>query len=160
MLPGIAPITTIAMLLPFTFGLSPASAMIMLAGIFYGAQYGGSTTAILVNVPGETSSAIVTCLDGHQMAKQGQAGTALAIAAIASFFAGTVATVVIATASVPLAWLALKFTAVGIFQPDGARANRRGRARARLARQVAWRWCCSACCSASSASTSIPARRA
>ena len=95
-LPGIAPITTIAILLPFTFSLPPASSLIMLAGIFYGAQYGGSTTAILVNVPGE-SSAIVTCLDGHQMAKQGRAGPALAIAAIASFFAGTIATVVIAT---------------------------------------------------------------
>ena len=73
-LPGIAPLTTIAMLLPFTFGLPPASSLIMLAGIFYGAQYGSSTTAILVNVPGETSS-IVTCLDGHQMAKQGRAGS-------------------------------------------------------------------------------------
>jgi TctA family transporter len=113
-LPGIGPIPAIALLLPFTFGLSPPSAMIMLAGIFYGAQYGGSTTAILVNVPGETSS-VVTCLDGHEMAKQGKAGTALAIAAIASFFAGTVATVVIAVLSLPLAALALKFTAVEYF---------------------------------------------
>jgi putative tricarboxylic transport membrane protein len=113
-LPGIAPITTIAILLPFTFSLPPASSLIMLAGIFYGAQYGGSTTAILVNVPGE-SSAIVTCLDGHQMAKQGRAGPALAIAAIASFFAGTVATIVLATASVPMSWLALKFTAPEYF---------------------------------------------
>ena len=86
----------------------------MLAGIFYGAQYGGSTTAILVNVPGE-SSAIVTCLDGHQMAKQGRAGPALAIAAIASFFAGTIATIVIATASAPMTWLALKFNAAEYF---------------------------------------------
>lgn len=91
-LPGIAPITTIAILLPFTFSLPPASSLIMLSGIFYGAQYGGSTTAILVNVPGE-SSAVVTCLDGHQMARQGRAGPALAIAAIGSFFAGCVATV-------------------------------------------------------------------
>ena len=113
-LPGIGPIPAVALLLPFTFGLSPPSAMIMLAGIFYGAQYGGSTTAILVNVPGETSS-VVTCLDGHEMAKQGKAGTALAIAAISSFFAGTVATVVIAVLSVPLAALALKFTAVEYF---------------------------------------------
>jgi putative tricarboxylic transport membrane protein len=113
-LPGIAPITTIAILLPFTFTLEPASSLIMLAGIFYGAQYGGSTTAILVNVPGE-SSAIVTCLDGHQMAKQGRAGPALAIAAIASFVAGTIATIVIATASVPMAALALKFTAPEYF---------------------------------------------
>ena len=110
-LPGISPLTTVAMLLPFTFGLPPASALIMLAGIFYGAQYGSSTAAILVNVPGETSS-IITCLDGHQMARQGRAGSALAIAAIASFFAGTIATVVIALLSLPLAAFALKFTAV------------------------------------------------
>jgi TctA family transporter len=113
-LPGIAPITTIAILLPFTFTLAPASSLIMLAGIFYGAQYGGSTTAILVNVPGE-SSAIVTCLDGHQMAKQGRAGPALAIAAIASFFAGTIATIILAAASVPMSWLALKFNAAEYF---------------------------------------------
>ena len=110
-LPGISPLTTVAMLLPFTFGLPPASALIMLAGIFYGAQYGSSTAAILVNVPGETSS-IVTCIDGYQMARQGRAGSALAIAAIASFFAGTVATIVIALLSLPLAAFALKFTAV------------------------------------------------
>ena len=113
-LPGIAPITTIAILLPFTFSLPPASALIMLSGIFYGAQYGGSTTAILVNLPGESSS-IVTCLDGHQMAKQGRAGPALAIAAIASFVAGTIATIIIATASAPMSWLALKFTAAEYF---------------------------------------------
>ena len=113
-LPGIAPITTIAILLPFTFTLPPSSSLIMLAGIFYGAQYGGSTTAILVNVPGESSS-IVTCLDGHQMAKKGRAGPALAIAAIASFVAGTIATIVIATASAPMTWLALKFNAAEYF---------------------------------------------
>src|SRR5215510_12483703 len=113
-LPGISPLTTVAMLLPFTFGLPPASAMIMLAGIFYGAQYGSSTAAILVNVPGETSS-IVTCIDGYQMARQGRAGPALAIAAIASFFAGTVATVVMATLSAPMTWLVLKFTAPEYF---------------------------------------------
>ncbi len=113
-LPGIGPIPTIALLLPFTFGMAPATAFIMLAGIFYGAQYGGSTTAILVNLPGETSS-VVTCLDGHQMAKQGRAGPALAIAAMSSFFAGTVATLVMALLSVPLARLALKFTAVEFF---------------------------------------------
>ena len=131
----------------------------MLAGIFYGAQYGGSTTAILVNVPGE-SSAIVTCLDGHQMAKQGRAGPALAIAAIASFVAGTIATIVIATASAPMSWLALKFNAAGIFQPDGARPHRRGRAGARRARQGGGDGAASGCCSAWSASTSTPARRA
>lgn len=113
-LPGISPLNTTAMLLPFTFGLAPTSAMIMLAGIFYGAQYGGSTTAILVNVPGETS-AVVTCLDGYQMARQGRAGPALAIAAISSFFAGCVATIVIALLSAPLATLALKFTAPEYF---------------------------------------------
>ena len=113
-LPGIGPLPTIALLLPFTFGMEPASAFIMLAGIFYGAQYGGSTTAILVNIPGETSS-VVTCLDGHQMARNGRAGTALALAAISSFFAGTFATIVIALMSGPLSRLAMSFTAVEFF---------------------------------------------
>jgi TctA family transporter len=88
-LPGIGPIATIAMLLPITFGLPPVSALIMLSGIYYGAQYGGSTTAILINMPGESSSA-VTAIDGYQMARRGRAGPALAIAALGSFFAGTV----------------------------------------------------------------------
>src|SRR5262245_38745618 len=90
-LPGIGPLATIAMLLPITFNLPPTPALIMLAGIYYGAQYGGSTTAILVNLPGETS-AVVTCIDGYQMARQGRAGPALAISAIGSFFAGSVCT--------------------------------------------------------------------
>ena len=90
------------MLLPVTFGLPPVSALIMLAGIFYGAQYGGSTTAILVNLPGESSS-VVTAMDGYQMARQGKAGRALATAAIGSFFAGTVSTIVIALFAPPLA---------------------------------------------------------
>lgn len=107
-LPGIGPVATIAMLLPATFALPPVSALITLAGIYYGAQYGGSTTAILVNLPGE-SSAVVTCIDGHAMARQGRAGAALAIAALGSFFAGTVATVVLAVAAPPLAELALRF---------------------------------------------------
>ena len=107
-LPGIGPIATIAMLLPATFVLPPVSALIMLAGIYYGAQYGGSTTAILVNLPGEVSS-VVTCLDGYQMARKGQAGKALGIAALGSFFAGTVATFLIAAFAPPLAELALKF---------------------------------------------------
>ena len=107
-LPGIGPVATIAMLLPTTYALQPVSALIMLAGIYYGAQYGGSTTSILLNMPGETSSA-VTCLDGHQMALKGQAGAALAIAALGSFFAGCVATVFIATVAIPLSELALKF---------------------------------------------------
>jgi putative tricarboxylic transport membrane protein len=107
-LPGLGPVATIAMLLPVTFGLPPETALIMLAGIFYGAQYGGSTTAILVNLPGESSS-VVTALDGYQMARQGRAGTALATAAIASFFAGTVCTFLIALAAPPLSEVALKF---------------------------------------------------
>ena len=107
-LPGIGPVATIAMLLPATFVLHPVSALIMLAGIYYGAQYGGSTTAILVNLPGEVSS-VVTCLDGYQMARKGQAGKALGISALGSFFAGSVATVLIAGFAPPLADLALKF---------------------------------------------------
>ena len=107
-LPGLGPVATIAMLLPATFVLPPVSALIMLAGIFYGAQYGGSTTSILVNLPGEVSS-VVTCLDGYQMARQGQAGKALGIAALGSFFAGCVSTLLIATFAPPLAEVALKF---------------------------------------------------
>ena len=107
-LPGIGPVATIAMLLPATYGLPPLSALIMLAGIYYGAQYGGSTSAILVNLPGESSS-VVTCLDGYAMARQGRAGAALGIAALGSFFAGTVATLIIAVLAAPLSALALKF---------------------------------------------------
>jgi putative tricarboxylic transport membrane protein len=107
-LPGIGPLATIAMLLPITFGLPPVGALIMLAGIYYGAQYGGSTTSILINIPGE-SSAVVTALDGHQMAKQGRAGPALAIAAIGSFIAGCFATVLVAALGAPLTSVALKF---------------------------------------------------
>ena len=107
-LPGIGPVATIAMLLPTTYALQPVSALIMLAGIYYGAQYGGSTTAILINMPGESSS-VVTCLDGHQMALKGQAGAALTISALGSFFAGTVATILVASVAIPLSELALKF---------------------------------------------------
>ncbi|NLY27433.1 MAG: tripartite tricarboxylate transporter permease [Alcaligenaceae bacterium] len=107
-LPGIGPVPTIAMLLPITYVLPPVAGLIMLAGIYYGAQYGGSTTAILVALPGETS-AVVTVLDGHQMAKNGRAGAALAIAAIGSFFAGCVATVLLAGFAPPLAEVAFKF---------------------------------------------------
>jgi len=107
-LPGIGPVPTIAMLLPVTYALPPVSALIMLAGIYYGAQYGGSTTAILVNLPGESSS-VVTCIDGYQMARKGQAGKALAISAIGSFIAGTFATILIAAFAPPLAEVALKF---------------------------------------------------
>ncbi|MFK8250775.1 tripartite tricarboxylate transporter permease [Ancylobacter terrae] len=113
-LPGLGPVATIAMLLPITFGLPPVSALIMLAGIYYGAQYGGSTTAILINLPGESSS-VVTALDGYQMARQGRAGVALATAALGSFFAGTVATFLLALFAPPLADLALKFGAPEYF---------------------------------------------
>ncbi len=107
-LPGIGPVATIAMLLPATFALKPEYSLIMLAGIYYGAQYGGSTTAILINIPGESSS-VVTALDGYQMARQGRAGAALSVAALGSFFAGCVATVLLAVAAPPLAELAFKF---------------------------------------------------
>jgi len=107
-LPGIGPVTTVAMLLPISFTLPPESAMILLAGIYYGAQYGGSTTAILVNIPGEASS-VVTTIDGHAMARQGRAGPALGIAALGSFFAGCAATLLIALAAPPLATIALQF---------------------------------------------------
>src|SRR6202795_1895289 len=107
-LPGIGTVATIAMLLPITFGLPPVGALIMLAGIYYGAQYGGSTTSVLVNIPGEATS-VITCLDGHQMARQGRAGAALSIAAIGSFFAGCVSTVLVAALGKPLTELALLF---------------------------------------------------
>ncbi|MEO6895828.1 MAG: tripartite tricarboxylate transporter permease, partial [Caldimonas sp.] len=107
-LPGIGPVATIAMLLPSTYALDATPALIMLAGIYYGAQYGGSTTAILINVPGESSS-VVTAIDGYQMARQGRAGAALSVAALGSFFAGCVGTVVIAAFAPPLTELAFKF---------------------------------------------------
>ncbi|RCW86442.1 tripartite tricarboxylate transporter permease [Phyllobacterium bourgognense] len=107
-LPGIGATATIAMLLPITFQLEPVSSLIMLAGIYYGAQYGGSTTAILINMPGESSSA-VTAIDGYQMARKGRAGAALAIAAIGSFFAGTVSTILVAVFAPPLTAVALRF---------------------------------------------------
>src|SRR5215210_3587529 len=107
-LPGIGPVATIAMLLPATYALPPVSALIMLAGIYYGAQYGGSTTAILINVPGESSS-VVTAIDGYQMARQGRAGPALAAAGLGSFFAGCVGTIIIAAFAPPLTELAFKF---------------------------------------------------
>jgi putative tricarboxylic transport membrane protein len=113
-LPGLGPAATIAMLLPATFGLPAVSSLIMLAGIYYGAQYGGSTTAILINLPGETSS-VVTALDGYQMARKGRAGAALATAAIGSFVAGTVATAVVAFLAPPLANVALNFGAAEYF---------------------------------------------
>jgi TctA family transporter len=113
-LPGIGATATIAMLLPITFQLEPVTALIMLAGIYYGAQYGGSTTAILINMPGESSSA-VTAIDGYQMARQGRAGTALATAAIGSFVAGTFSTVLVALFAPPLTAIALKFGSAEYF---------------------------------------------
>jgi TctA family transporter len=107
-LPGIGPVATIAMLLPATYALPPVSALIMLAGIYYGAQYGGSTTAILVNLPGESSS-VVTCIDGYQMARQGRAGPALAAAGLGSFFAGCVGTLILAAFAPALTQLAFQF---------------------------------------------------
>jgi len=113
-LPGIGAMATMAMLLPLTFHLEPVGALIMLAGIFYGTKYGGSTTAIMVRLPGEAAS-VVTCLDGYEMAKQGRAGPALAIAAIGSFIAGTVGTLIMALFGPPLTELALKFGAPEYF---------------------------------------------
>jgi putative tricarboxylic transport membrane protein len=107
-LPGVGPVATISILLPVTLSLDPTGALIMLAGIYYGAQYGGSTTAILVNIPGE-ATAVVTAIDGHEMAKKGQAGLALGLAAIGSFIAGTFATIVIAALAIPMTKLGLLF---------------------------------------------------
>src|SRR5262249_4074371 len=107
-LPGIGPLAAISMLLPLTYALEPTSALIMLAGIYYGAQYGVSTTAILVTVTGEVAS-VVTCLDGYRMARQGRAGAALSVAAVASLFAGCVGTLVLAILAAPLTELAFKF---------------------------------------------------
>ena len=107
-LPGLGPVATIAMLLPSIYILEPTPALIMLAGIYYGAQYGGSTTAILINVPGESSS-VVTALDGYQMARSGRAGPALATAALGSFFGGCVGTLVVAAFAPALTRLAIEF---------------------------------------------------
>jgi len=113
-LPGIGPLATIAMLLPATYGLEPVAALIMLAGIYYGAQYGGSTTAILVNLPGESSS-VVTVIDGYQMARKGRAGQALAAAGLGSFFAGCVGTLILAAFAPALTEVALQFGAAEYF---------------------------------------------
>ena len=113
-LPGIGPVGTMSLLLPITFGISPVTGIIMLAGIFYGAMYGGSTTSILVNIPGEAAS-VVTCLDGYQMAQQGRAGPALGIAAFGSFIAGTLSIVGLMVLANPLAALGLKFGAAEYF---------------------------------------------
>ena len=127
-LPGIGAFTTIALLLPATYGLEPTTALIMLAGIFYGAQYGCSTSSILINIPGEASG-VITVLDGYQMARQGKAGEALLVSALGSFFAGTLATMVIAAFAPPLANVALKFGPPEYFSLMAPWARWRHRAR-------------------------------
>ena len=117
-LPGIGPMTGVALLIPLTFGMTPTSAIILMAGIYYGAMYGGSTTSILVNTPGESSS-VVTCLDGYQMAKKGRAGPALAAAAIGSFVAGTFATLMLMLFGPWVAQIALRIRSAGVLLPDG-----------------------------------------
>src|SRR5512138_173171 len=107
-LPGIGPVAGTAMLIPFTFGMNPTTAIIMLAGIYYGAMYGGSTTSILVNLPGESSS-VMTCLDGYQMGQHGRAGAALGISAIGSFIAGTLSVMGLMLLAPPLAAFAIRF---------------------------------------------------
>src|SRR6476659_5357346 len=107
-LPGVGPLAALALLLPVTFTLSPVGGMVMLASIFYGAMYGGSTTSILLNIPGEAAS-VVTCLDGHQMAKQGRAGAALGIAAIGSFIAGTLGVIIMTFFAPAIAAVAIRF---------------------------------------------------
>ena len=159
MLPGLGPIATIAMLLPLTFSLPPVSALIMLAGIYYGAQYGGSTTAILINLPGESSS-VVTAIDGYQMAKQGRAGQALATAALGSFFAGTVATFILALFAPPLANVALAVRPGRVFLAHGAGPGHLGGAGLGLAAQGIHHDRARASCSGWSAPTSRAARRA
>src|SRR5207344_447451 len=113
-LPGVGPLAALALLLPITFTLTPVGGMVMLASIFYGAMYGGSTTSILLNVPGESAS-VVTCLDGYQMARKGRAGPALGMAAIASFVAGTFGVIALMLVAPPLARLSLAFSAPEYF---------------------------------------------
>src|SRR6201991_3098434 len=113
-LPGLGPPATIAILLPLATGFAPATGLIMMAGIYYGAKYGGSTTSILLNVPGETSS-VVTCIDGYAMARKGRAGPALGMAAIASFIAGTFGVVALMLVAPPLAQISLAFSAPEYF---------------------------------------------
>ena len=118
-LPGIGPVSAMSLLLPVTLSGTPESGIIMMAGIYYGSMYGGSTTSILVNIPGEAAS-VVTCIDGHEMAKQGRAGPALGIAALGSFVAGTFAIVALMLVAPMLARVADRVRPAGIFQPDGA----------------------------------------
>ena len=157
-LPGIGPALTVAVLLPVTFNVEPTSAFIMFGGIYYGAMYGGSTTSILLNTPGETGS-IATAIDGHAMARQGRAAAALATAAIGSFVAGTLATLGLTFLAPPLAAVALRFGPGGVFRAGRRwRSPRRCRcsaSRCGAARSACrWGWP-----SASWASTSCRARR-
>ena len=119
-LPGLGPVAAMSLLLPATFHTTPEASIIMLAGIYYGSMYGGSTTSILMNIPGEAAS-IITCLDGHEMAKQGRAGAALGIAAFGSFIAATIGIIGLQLLSAPLVDFALKFGRSGIFLSHGAR---------------------------------------
>jgi len=158
-LPGIGATATIAMLLPITFQIGdPVASLIMLAGIYYGAQYGGSTTAILINMPGESSSA-VTAIDGYQMARRGRAGTALAVAALGSFFAGTVATCLVALFAPPLTAIALRFGAAEYFSlMVVGLVSSIALAHGSIVRRSPWS--CSAFCLAWWGATSSRARRA
>ena len=158
MLPGVGPVATIAILLPVTFYLPPLAALTMLAGIYYGSQYGGSTTSILVNVPGESAS-VVTCIDGHQMARRGRAGAALAIAAIGSFVAGIFGTALIVVFGPALAKRRQRLRLGGVFRADGARPRRRGGDGARLAGRRVRDDPAGCCCWASSGATSTAAFR-
>jgi putative tricarboxylic transport membrane protein len=135
-LPGIGPAAGIALLLPLTFGMEPTSALIMLSGIYYGAMYGGSTTAILINTPGESSS-VMTAIDGYQMARQGKAGAALAVAGISSFVAGTIGVLLLSLLATPLSSVALEFRAAGILHADVVRPQRRHRAHGIVLRERA-----------------------
>jgi putative tricarboxylic transport membrane protein len=157
-LPGIGPLATIGLLLPITFHLSPIEGIIMLAGIYYGALYGGSTTAILLNLPG-TAASVVVALDGHPMAKAGRPGPPLVMTTLVSFFAACVSIVIIAAFAPPLARFALRFGSPEYFSlmVMGLSGRRLWRT-ARCSR--GWPWWCSACCSAWSGSTSPRPSRA
>ena len=121
-LPGIGPLAGISLLLPASFGLDATSAIVLLAGIYYGAMYGGSTTSILMRIPGEAAS-VMTCIDGYEMTRKGRAGPALAIAAIGSYIAGTVSIVGLMLLAPPLASFALRFGPPGVFRPSHARST-------------------------------------
>ena len=153
MLPGIGPLAGISILLPVTFGLDATKAIVMLAGIYYGSQYGGSTTSILMRIPGEASS-VMTCIDGYAMAQKGRAGAALCIAAVGSFIAGTFGVIVLTVIAPPLARLCAALRAAGIHRAAGARPGLPRLHVVDLAGAHAADGDASGCCSAASASTS------